>query len=307
MLYHYARGIDFVVATDHRSVDGTTEILRRFEREGRLHYIRDDTERIGQADHITQMARIAAVEHGADWVIPSDADEFWWPRRGSFHEVLEAVPAEVGVVRGFIRTFAPRPEDGNPFFERMTILARPVADHEDIYLPNVHVVHRAHPAATLNRGFHDAYADGLGRLIRDWCPFEVLHFPNRTARQVARKYAQGFQTWIGEEHGGRHIEASYRLLEAAGQDELWQRRVVDGEMLANGLRNGALVEDLRLRDVLREIAHGVSPTPAPPTREEDAAFYHELAAMKGQDAAARYLARVSDLERRIRPLQDSHP
>ena len=85
--YHYARGIDFVVATDHRSVDGTTEILRRFEAEGRLHYIREESKHIDQADWMTRMSRIAATEYGADWVIPSDADEFWWPRRGSFHEV----------------------------------------------------------------------------------------------------------------------------------------------------------------------------------------------------------------------------
>ena len=242
LLYHYARGIDFVVATDHRSVDGTTEILRRFEGEGRLRYIRDDSDRISQAEQMTRLARIAATEHAADWVIPSDADEFWWPRRGTFHEILEAVPAEVGVVRGFIRTFAPRPEDGRPFFERMTILARPVADHEDIYLPNVHVVHRAHPTVNVTRGFHDAYADGLGRLIRDWCPFEVLHFPNRTSAQSARKYDQGFRAWIGAEHGGRHIQAAYRVLETAGSEQLWERRVVDGEKLASGLRAGVFTE-----------------------------------------------------------------
>jgi hypothetical protein len=236
--YHYALGVDFVVATDHRSVDGTSEILQRFEAEGRLRYIRDESEMISQADQMTRMARIAATEHGADWVIPSDADEFWWPRRGGVHEILEAVPREVGVVRGFIRTFAPRPDDARPFYERMTVVARPVHDHENIYQANVHVVHRAHPEITVIRGFHDASADGLGRLVRDWCPFEVLHFPNRSPAQVARKYAQGFHAWIGAERGGRHIQAAYRTLADAGLDELWAARVVDGERLETGLADG---------------------------------------------------------------------
>jgi hypothetical protein len=302
LLYHYALGIDFVVATDHRSVDGTTEILRRFEAEGRLRYIRDDSERISQADQMTRMARIAATEHGADWVVPSDADEFWWPRRSSFHEILEAVPIEVGVVRGFIRTFVPRPEDGRLFHERMTILSRPIADHENIYQPNVHVVHRAHPAINVTRGFHDAYADDLGRLIRDWCPFEVLHFPNRTAAQIARKYAQGFHAWIGAERGGRHIQAAYRVLESAGLEQLWDERVVDGETLDTGLRDGAFTEDTRLRDILREIEQGRPASMLPPTRGEDARFYDELGTMKNQDAATSLLLQANNLEHRVSSL-----
>ena len=32
--HHLSAGVDFVVATDNRSVDGTTEILERWESEG---------------------------------------------------------------------------------------------------------------------------------------------------------------------------------------------------------------------------------------------------------------------------------
>jgi hypothetical protein len=303
--HHFGLGVDFVLATDHRSVDGTSEILRRFEAEGRLRYLRDEAEMISQAETMTHMARLAATEHGADWVVPSDADQFWWPRRASLHEILEAVPPSVGAVRGFIRTFTPRPDDDRPFHERMTIRARPVHDHENIYGANVVVAHRAHPEINVIRGCHDAYGDGLGRLIRDWCPFEVLHFPNRSPAQVARKYAQGFHAWIDAERGGRHIQAAYRVLEDAGLDHLWRERVIDGDRLEAGLADGTYVEDTRLRDSLREIARGRLAAVRPPTREEDARFHDELGAMKVKDVAARLLSGLDEVERRASSVTDA--
>ena len=78
--FHLEHGVDLVLATDHGSVDGTTEILRRYEREGSLKLTRRTDEAFAQSEWVTQMARQAATEFGADWVINSDADEFWMVR-----------------------------------------------------------------------------------------------------------------------------------------------------------------------------------------------------------------------------------
>ena len=156
LAYHLALGVDHVIVTDHRSSDGTTEILERFARDGRLTLIREESEELRQSDWVTRMARLAATEHGADWVINGDADEFWWPRDGALRDVLAAVPPRFGALRGLWRNFVPRPDDGRPFHERMTIRRRPASDLTDPFHAQVKVVHRAHPDVVVTQGNHDA-------------------------------------------------------------------------------------------------------------------------------------------------------
>ena len=105
--FHLHAGVDFVIATDNRSQDGTTEILERYERTGHLLLLREDGDDMRQDEWVTRMARLAATDHGADWVINADADEFWWPRSGSLKDVLATIPERYGVVRGCWRHFLP--------------------------------------------------------------------------------------------------------------------------------------------------------------------------------------------------------
>ena len=115
--FHLHAGVDFVVATDNGSSDGTTEILERYEQAGVLRLLREPTDDMRQKEWVTRMARLAATEHDADWVLHADADEFWWPRAGTLRDVLAVVPERYGIVRGCWRHFLPRPDDGAFFAE----------------------------------------------------------------------------------------------------------------------------------------------------------------------------------------------
>src|SRR6476620_8710719 len=114
--YHLNAGVDFVIATDNLSQDGTTEILESYAKTGQLHLIREGGRYLQQAEWITRMGRLAATEFGADWVIHSDADEFWWPRGDSLKEVLDSIPSRYGIVRALLRHFVPRPDDNGLSF-----------------------------------------------------------------------------------------------------------------------------------------------------------------------------------------------
>src|SRR3954453_7236227 len=84
--FHLNAGVDFVIAMDNLSQDGTTDILESYAKSGQLRLIRQESEYLRQADWITEMGRMAATDFGADWVIHSDSDEFWWPRGESLKD-----------------------------------------------------------------------------------------------------------------------------------------------------------------------------------------------------------------------------
>src|ERR1700716_4404553 len=94
--HHLAHGVDLILVTDHASEDAPPEILDRYGRAGAVKVFREEAETLDQAPWVTRMARLAAVEHGADWVLNSDADEFWFPLAGSLKSVLAAVPTTFG-------------------------------------------------------------------------------------------------------------------------------------------------------------------------------------------------------------------
>ena len=314
--FHLHAGVDLVVATDNASSDETAAILERYEQAGCLRLLREPGNDMRQADWVTRMARLAATEHGADWVIHSDADEFWWPRGGSLADVLASVPARFGIVRGCWRHFPPRPDDGAFFAERMTVrLAAPAhpGDKSTIFHAHQKVAHRADPAVQIEAGNHNADAPGLVPL-RAWHPIEVLHFSLRSVAQIASKARHG--GWLRNRDPGYEPTLHQILLAEALRDgrirEFYDEQAIDDDALARGLADGTLAVDTRLRDALRglrgEDGAFLLPGDRPqlafprPSAAEDAAYAAEASALVAIDGIVRAEERVVALEARLRAL-----
>ncbi len=319
--FHLNAGVDFVVATDHLSADGTAEILESYERAGVLRLLRDTAEKITLRR--SEMARLAAAEHGADWVLHCDGDEFWWPRGGSLREVLAAIPERFGIVRGAWHHFVPRPEDGRHVLERMTARISPHAPHTrqaDPFHPQVKVAHRGRPGVTVTQGAHDAEGAGL-HTLRSWYPFEVLHFPLRSLEQGRVKYRQLRSSLSGGTLDvSRHVERAAQTIDAGLWEETYRLWQVDDAALEARIANGEVSIDVRLRDALRRLA-GVDELPAagvrfavpphaPPLGFDGprsitgaAAYAHDTQPLHLLDAETRLHRRVTCLEERLAALR----
>jgi hypothetical protein len=272
--FHLNAGVDVVIATDHRSSDGTTEVLESYAREGHVQLLRRHEQRIEQSAWVTQMARLAATEHRADWVINSDADEFWWPRESSLKEVLAAVPDGYGVVRAVSRVFIPRP-GADWFAERMTTRLALTAPINDPATPFRHVAkaaHRAHPRAVVLQGNHDVAGLPYSELTA-WSPMELLHFPLRSPEQAARKHETTWTAWFRNLRGD--LARAKRAFQEGQPEAFYDRVAVDDTTVTRGVAKGLLVEDVRLRDalrVLRDPSGGFAPPGAVRLRFDRGSF-----------------------------------
>jgi len=173
--YHLNAGVDFVIAAIGEASQETAALLAPYERDGSLRLLTEQGD--SPAESRTRMARLAATEFGADWVVNAEPAEFWWPRGESLEDVLAPIPPRYTIVQGLRRLFVAQPGGDEVFSERMT-LRRPVSTAPGA-TPALALrpVHRADPNVVVN-------SDGsvtVGRQVplRAWYPLEVLEFATR--------------------------------------------------------------------------------------------------------------------------------
>jgi hypothetical protein len=298
--YHLRAGVDLVLVTDHRSHDGTPELLERYRRKGVVRVFREEARFNAQQHWQTAMARLASTDHEADWVILGDADEFWWPRGGSLREALARVPSEYGSVRGLQRNFVPLRGGGAEFAERMVIrlsASAPINDPATPFRPVVKVAVRASPDVVVGKGGGHQVFGIRGAALEAWHPVEVLHFPLRSREQCARKYEK---TWTGWERNLRgDLARAKQTSEIDSVDAMWERLALDEAAVQTGLADGSLVTDVRLRDALRPNGDHTLSRPGPDLAEDELA-----ASVFGEAELVRKQRWVDDLERRVNALDE---
>ena len=251
--YHKSRGVDYFLVIDHLSTDSTSEILQKYQREGILEYFRENDPAFRQGKWVTQMARRAADEHSADWVINSDADEFWWPEGdASFKEILENVPKEVeylNVETGLFVYLADCKED---FLSQMT--SRRVGSFKNGNYKKT--IHRAFSDIRVAEGNHKVWRTKPVRsLVAGTAPFLILRFPIRRLEQIKLKILNGVEARNKvEELEGRnsgHWRKIHEKILSGNFDQWGDDLIAENELMDKDPKK--IVHDYRLRDYMLDL------------------------------------------------------
>jgi len=111
------QGIDHIIVADNLSVDETPWKLAALANTGQITIIQDEEPGYYQDEKMTRLAHMAADQFEAEWVLPFDADEYWYWTGGTLAEFFSKTTADIITATGWdhIATDDDDPTELNPF------------------------------------------------------------------------------------------------------------------------------------------------------------------------------------------------
>jgi hypothetical protein len=254
--FHLLQGIDFFIVTDNLSVDGTRGIIDEYVRRGVAVYLRESDDDYSQFRWVTKMARLAALQYGADWVINSDADEFWAAKggHGSVKEALKSIPPNVDSLIVQRSNFVPVDQDAVEFFaERMTLCEREPHNTDGLPLPPK-VCHRAFADIEVAQGNHSVRRAGVP-LPAVPGPLRIMHYPLRSYRQFENKIIKGGAAYARNTELALDVGSTWRNLHKVWLNgdlrTRYKEMMLSAQTIESRLECGELFYDDTVLDALR--------------------------------------------------------
>ena len=261
ILHHLALGIDHFLIVDNGSSDGTDLVLQELSQNPCVRWTRYNG-LFWQSKITTELAREAYLR-GADWVVPIDADEFWYAPGGDFRTVLERSTA--GAVEVEIVNFVQRRDQLQASPEALLHMTRRPPDPvwpirramELVEACQVGFVEHKYVSKWISRaslaleiGIGNHYVNHSFGPQRYTDEVAILHAPLRARSILEAQIDHGkrvdevgtFQAW--------HVRRWRRMADEGSLDQEWRANSYEGDCLdVYGVHHN-LVFDARLRDVV---------------------------------------------------------
>jgi hypothetical protein len=264
--YHLEVGVEHIIVTDNASEDGTRDLLSDYGRLSEVTVWDEPGDDYSQHEWVTRMARAAADDLGAEWIINSDADEFWTCPGGRLPEAIESgsAPALVCHRRNMV---GPLNGDGRlVWWERLVYraaappplpcLANPLADPLPgpllMYAPGPKVAVRGRGLVRIHQGNHSAEHTGPGGQAES--AIVIYHYPVRSAEQFERKVRQGGDAYTRNTRLpmeiGWHWRRWHRMIDRGGIAAVLIDTIPTDASIADGCRDGSIEMDTSMARLL---------------------------------------------------------
>ena len=183
---HMLEQVDAVLVADNLSTDNTRRILENLKlKYSTLAIIDDNNPAYLQSKKMTHLANVARL-NGAHFVIPFDADEWWYPVGYSTIKDMFNDNNEYDIFPAYLYDHVPTGKDD-------TAIENPIdrINYRRVEKGTLHKVGvKASDTLTIQMGNHNAiYSDREALVL--WDKLEIRHFPYRSAKQFVDKAVVG--------------------------------------------------------------------------------------------------------------------
>ncbi len=245
--FHLARGVDFIIATDNNSSDGTLELLKLYRDEGVLHLIEEPSDGYYQEAWVNRMAKIAYEEYEADIIFHNDADEFWSPDSSNLKVELLRYPA-VDLIKVKAKNIILADKGGEEVYpddakyavvkalEKKRGQKSRLMSSNNIYLNRPHrkvMFKTAKGLIKVRQGNHRYYDEKNEYVSTRSREITIYHFPSRGMPHFLRKTVEGGVAYGNSDdlksNMGEHWREWYKAYENGRLEEQYRSMVLSDD------------------------------------------------------------------------------
>ena len=255
IVFHSKIGVDNFVILDNGSTDFTYDILNELKKEYEITLLQDSGV-FYQSKLTTKITKIAKKKYNPDWIITSDADEFWKPIESkNLKEVLNFKGSILQIPRNNMILYEGLDEWKNSIYR----VANQILSLEDYENLNIQlgrigrkVIINPHGYFKTNSGNHSAEHIAFWAK-KEFKKIRVYHYPIRSFEQFLINAKVRIEALKNGAKMGAHIKKWAKLLEDGKlEEEFYNRLLLNEEKIKCLLDLNVLKKDTSMKELFEK-------------------------------------------------------